>query len=210
VGTDLSFVPPPSDFSERLIVWNGLRSMDFAAWEFLPGMQFAERAAWWRGGAERNGSHEGLDLCWYRTGDGLRLSLGAGARVPVIYGGEVVSVVDDFLGSSVFVAHARRDAAGRLLHTVYGHIDPCSGLAPGSTIADGEAVGTIADAAARGSAVPPHLHISLALVARGRLGATRLDWAALRDPNRAILLDPMSIMSGVAGEGRIPDALPRG
>ena len=108
-------------------------------------MRFAERAAWWRGGADRGGAHEGLDICWYRTVDGRRLSLGAGARVPVIYAGEVVSVVDDFLGASVFVAHDRRDGGGRRLHTVYGHIRPRPGLAPGSRLADGDAVGTIAD-----------------------------------------------------------------
>ena len=74
----------PSAFSELLIRWNGLDAAGFAAWEFLPGMRFGERAAWWRGGADRGSAHEGLDLCWYRTGDGRRLSLGAGARVPVI------------------------------------------------------------------------------------------------------------------------------
>ena len=187
------FVPDPSDFSERLIVRNGLREAGFASWEFLAGMRFGERAAWWRGGGDRGSSHEGLDICWYRTGDGRRLSLGAGARVPVIYAGEVVSVVDDFLGSSVFVAHDRRDAGGRRLHTVYGHVDPRPGLAPGSVLGDGDAVGTIADAA-RKSAVPPHLHITLALIGHD-CGSKRYDWAALRDPNLARLIDPMPIMA---------------
>ena len=188
----------PSAFNGLLIRWNGLDTAGFAAWEFLPGMRFSESAAWWRDGADRSGGHEGLDICWYRTGDGRRLSLGAGARVPVIYAGEVVSVVDDFLGSSVFVAHDRRDAGGRRLHTVYGHVDPGPGLAPGSVLDDGEAVGTIADAAARNSAVPPHLHVTLALLAGGPPGATRLDWASLREPNRAILLDPLPLLGGAA------------
>lgn len=185
---------PISAFGELLIRWNGLEALGFAAWEFLPGMRFAERVAWWRGGATRGSSHEGLDICWYRTGDGRRLSLGAGARVPVVYAGEVVSVVDDFLGSSVFVAHASRDAGGRRLHTVYGHVDPRPGLAPGSVLGDGDAVGTIADAAARKNAVPSHLHLTLALLAGGPLSATRLDWDALRDRSRVRLLDPLSIM----------------
>lgn len=187
------FVPDPSGFSERLILWNDLVASGFAAWEFLPGMRFTERAAWWRGGSDRGGFHEGLDLCWYRTDDGRRQSLGAGARVPLIYGGEVVSVVADFLGASVFVAHAHRDAAGRRLHTVYGHVDPFSGLSPGGVLGDGDAVGTIADAAVRSSAVPSHLHLTLALIA-GEGGPQRLDWAALRDRSRVLLLDPMIIM----------------
>jgi len=141
----------------------------------------------------RGGVHEGLDICWYRTVDGRRLSLAAGARVPVISGGEVVSVVEDFLGASVFVAHARRDSQGRQLHTIYGHIDPRAGLAPGSFLADGDAVGTIADASRRKTAAPPHLHITLALIDRGGRPEP-LDWDALRDRSRVLLLDPMIIM----------------
>lgn len=190
---ETTFVPDPSVFSERLILWNALAASGFVAWEFLPGMRFSERAAWWRGGADRGGVHAGLDICWYRTVDGRRLNLAASARVPLIYGGEVVSVVDDFLGSSVFVAHARRDALGRQLHTVYGHVDPFPGLVPGSALGDGDAVGTLADAAARRSVVPSHLHLTLALIGREG-GPQQLDWDALRDRSRVLLLDPMIIM----------------
>jgi hypothetical protein len=185
----------PSGFSERLISWNGLLEAGFAAWEFLPGMRFGERTAWWRAGSDRDGVHEGLDICWYRTVDGQRLSLLAGALVPAIYAGEVVSIVADFLGVSLFVAHERRDNQGRQLHTIYGHIDPRAGLAPGSFLADEDAVGTIADASRRKTTAPSHLHITLALIDRaGRL--ERLDWNALRDRSRVFLLDPMVIMKG--------------
>jgi len=182
-----------SAFNGLLIGWNGLDTAGFASWEFLPGMRFCERAAWWRGGADRGVDHEGLDICWYRTVDGQQLSLGAGARVPVIFGGEVVSVVDDFLGASVFVAHACCDSEGRRLHTVYGHIDPRAGLTPGSLVDELDAVGTIAETSGGKSAVPPHLHLTLALIDRDG-GSARLDWAALRDRSRVLLLDPMIIM----------------
>lgn len=187
------FVPDPSAFSERLILWNAPAASGFAAWEYLPGMRFLERASWWRGGADRGGVHEGLDICWYRTVDGQRSSLGAGARVPVIFGGEVVSVVDDFLGASVFVAHARCDGEGRRLHTVYGHIVPRADLTPGSFLDDGDEVGTIAETVGNKRTVPPHLHITLALIVREG-GPARLDWAGLRDRSRVLLLDPMIIM----------------
>jgi len=187
------FVPGPSGFGERLIRWNGLVEAGFAAWDFLPGMRFGERAAWWREGADRGGVHEGLDICSYRTGDDRRLSLGAGAHVPVVYAGEVVSVAPDFLGVSVFVAHGNRDGHGRRLHTIYGHVRPRSGLAPGSPIADGEAVGSIADTSGNKSAVPPHLHLTLALIDREG-GPERLDWDTLSDRSRVLLLDPMMIM----------------
>ena len=156
-------------------------------------MGFAERVAWWRDGAERNGAHEGLDIRLYRTGDGRRRSLRAGARVPALYPGEVVAVVDDFLGRSVFVAHERRDRQGRRLHTVYGHIFPRPGLAPGSLIGDGDAVGTFVGTSGAKGAVPPHLHLTLALIDRDG-GPERLDWDALCDRSRVLLLDPMIIM----------------
>jgi hypothetical protein len=175
-----------------MIRWNGLEEAGFAAWEFLPGMKFAERVAWWRDGAGRTGAHEGLDIRFYRTGDGSRLSLGAGARVPAIWPGRVAAVVDDFLGRSVFLVHECADGEGRRLHTVYGHVDPCPGLAPGNPLDDGEAIGTIADSACRKSAVPPHVHVTLALIG----GTEPLDWPALRDPTRALLLDPLPIVIG--------------
>ena len=188
-----SFVPAPSSFSERLILWNSLAAAGFAAWDFLPGMRFVEREAWWRGGNDRAVAHEGLDVCWFRTGAGKLLSLGAGARVPAVYPGEVVTVVGDFLGTSLFVAHERRDARGRQLHTIYGHLRPRSGLTSGSRIGDGDAVGTIADTSGVKRAVPPHLHLTLALIDRDG-GPERLDWAGLQDRGRVLLLDPMIIM----------------
>jgi hypothetical protein len=193
-----------SAFTSLLIRWNGLEAAGFAAWEFLPGMKFAERSAWWRDGTERTGAHEGLDICFYRTGDGRRLSLGAGARVPVMCPGEVVAIVDDFLGRSVFVAHGIADGGGRRLHSVCGHVDPCPGLAPGSLLGDGDLVGTIADPSARRSPVPPHLHLSLALIA----GSGPLGWPELRDPARALLLDPLPVVCGLCDPFQVSS--PRG
>jgi murein DD-endopeptidase MepM/ murein hydrolase activator NlpD len=189
----LLFLLARSAFNGLLIRWNGLDTAGFAAWEFLPGMRFGERAAWWRDGSDRGSAHEGLDICWYRTVAGPRLSLGAGARVPAIYAGEVVAIVDDFLGVSVFVAHTHCDDEGRRLHTVYGHVCPLSGLAPGSSLDDGDAVGTIADTTGNKHDIPPHLHITLALIDR-EAGPDRLDWDALHDRSRVLLLDPKIIM----------------
>ena len=79
------------------------------------------------------------------------------------------------------------------MHTVYGHIDPRAGLAPGVLIDDLDAVGTIAETSGAKSPVPPHLHLTMALIERE--GAPeRLDWAALRESGRVVLLDPVIIM----------------
>ena len=183
---------PPSAFGDLLIRWNGLADLGFADWEFLPGMRFGERTAWWRDGADRRAAHEGLDLCWFRTRDGRRSSLGAGARVPTTWAGEVVAVADDFLGASVFVAHEQRDERGWRLHTVYGHVLPRPGLAPRTPVRDGDEIGVVA-APRSGQGVPPHLHLTLALVDREGV-PLRLDWNAIGEKSRVCLINPMIIM----------------
>jgi hypothetical protein len=186
---------PRSTFSERLVRLNNLDAAGFAAWDFHPGMRFGERAAWWRGGADRKVTHEGLDLLWYRTGDGGRASLRPGARVPVLWAGAVVAVVPDFLGASVFVAHPLADGTGRRLHSIYGHVEPAAGVSPGSPVRDGDQIGSIAEPRPGSSTVPAHLHLSVALIDRAG-GPAMLDWTALQDVSRVLLLDPLPIVIG--------------
>jgi hypothetical protein len=194
-GDGAPFAPAASPFLELLLSRNGIGAAAFAAWEFLPGMRFGERAAWWRAGAERTAPHEGLDLRGFRTPAGGSVALGAGTRVPVLWAGDVVAVVADFIGRSVFVAHRQSDGAGRRLHSVYGHLDPPAGLAPGCALRDGDEVGTVADAGRRKVAVPAHLHLTLALIVAGTAPGA-LDWRTLRDPARALLLDPLPLICG--------------
>jgi hypothetical protein len=116
--------------------------------------------------------------------------------VPVVLPGRVVSVVVDFLGCSLFVEHDLLDRQQRRLHTVLGHITPRRGLEVGSPVRAGDAAGAIADAAGRKTAVPPHLHVTVAMIARAG-GPARLDWDAMRDRSRVLLLDPLPLI-GVA------------
>ena len=188
----------PSAFNELLIRWNGLEAAGFAGWEFLPGMRFGERAAWWRDGVERRDPHEGLDLCWFRNLDGGRARLHAGARVPTVWAGEVVSLADDHLGVSVFVGHDARDRRGWRLHSIYGHLSPRPGLVPGTPLPEGGEIGAVAETSRARRPVPPHLHLTLALIDPAG-GPACLAWEALSDARRVLLLDPLPI---VAGEGR--------
>lgn len=184
-----------SDFGERLVSLNALRAQGFVAWEFLPGMRFGERAAWWREGAERDRPHEGLDIGYFRTAEQRRLSLQAGTRIPMTWAGTIVAVVPDFLGLSIFVAHPREDGSGRRLHTVFGHVAPRPGIAAGCQLREAELVGTIADPSGRKTTVPAHLHVTIALIACSRdEGAP--DWATLGDHTRAALLDPWPLVCG--------------
>ena len=123
---------------------------------------------------------------------GRSVPLGPGVRVPALWAGTVVAVVPDFLGRSVFVAHDRQDGEGRRLHSVYGHLEPGPGLAPGSLLREGGEVGAIADPAARKSSVPAHLHLTVAWIAVGARGT--LDWSVLRDPARTVLIDPLPLV----------------
>lgn len=181
---------PGSAFTERLLRLNGLEASGFAAWELLPGMRFGGCKAWWRDGAPRKAPHEGLDLAAFRTRDGGRVPLGPGARVPVLWAGTVAAIVPDFLGRSVFVAHDRWDGEGRRLHSVYGHLAPFPGLAPGSPLREGDEIGAIADPVARESFVPAHLHLTVAWIAAG----DPLEWSALRDPARTLPIDPLPLL----------------
>jgi murein DD-endopeptidase MepM/ murein hydrolase activator NlpD len=183
---------PRSNFLEHLLRLNGLAAAGFAGWELLAGMRFGEREAWWRGGAPRDAPHEGLDLRGFRGPDGAGARLEPGTRVPVLWAGTLAAVVPDFLGHSVFVAHEGRDGAGRRLHSVYGHVEPRRGLTPGCELREGEEVGAIADPAARVSQVPPHLHLTVALIAVHAPGT--LDWSVLRDPARTVLMDPLPLV----------------
>lgn len=180
----------PSAFGNLLIRWNGLDAAGFAGWEFLPGMRFRERAAWWGEGSDRGVPHEGLDLLWYRRHDGRRRSLDAGARVPAVYPGRVVALVDDFLGRSVFVAHECGDGRGRRLHTVCGHLLPAAELGVGSLVGEGDLIGTIAESS---GTAPPHLHVTVALIDRTG-GPGQLDWSVLQDATKVLLLDPQPLL----------------
>ncbi len=199
--TAAPFVLHPSAFGELLVRRNGLAEAGFAAWDLLPGMRFGDAAAWWRAGAPRASPHEGLDLSGYRTRDGARRVLGAGARVPALWAGRVVSVVADFLGRSVFVEHDRLDGDGRRLHTIFGHVRPAPGVRPGSALGEGAEIGTVSAGTGRPGGVPPHLHLTIALIARDG-GPSELDWTAMRDRARVLLLDPLPVVCGAGSGGR--------
>jgi hypothetical protein len=154
-------------------------------------MRFGEREAWWRDGGPRDAPHEGLDLCGFRTREGSSIRLGPGVRIPALWAGAIVAAVPDFLGRSVFVVHDRQDGEGRRLHSVYGHLAPLPGLAPGSRLREGDSVGAIADPATRSSSVPAHLHLTVAWIADA---PGMLDWRVLHDPARTMLIDPLPLL----------------
>ena len=127
-----------SHFTEFLIRENVLNQGGFAYWIFQPGMLFNSSDKWWGDPGLRNKPHEGLDLCLYGNhGQPIR-RIGENTRVPVMFDGVIIAMIDDFLGRSVIVEHAPSDSRRLKFYTIYGHTNPRSGFQVGSTLKAGK------------------------------------------------------------------------
>jgi hypothetical protein len=185
-------VPRSTSFHRRLITVNALDEVGLGEWLFHPGMLFGSTVRWWGDMARRDTPHEGLDLQAYRTVRAAIRNLNEVTAVPVIFGGKVVRIIDDFLGRSVFVRHAR-DTDGSHLYTAYGHVRPFSGTQPGEDMEEGGIIGTIADAREKNAAIPSHLHVSVAWV-KDTVPPEVLDWKTMADSDMVVLIDPLSVI----------------
>lgn len=180
---------PKTGFNRYLVRHNSLDG--FREWVFRPGMLFGSRLKWWGEGGYRSSPHEGLDLCLYRDGGGRIHGLDKNTKISLIYEGEVVRVVRDFIGKSVFLRHGLCDGEGNALYSVYGHIEPRGSVTRGRVFREGEIIAALADT--RGRSVPPHLHISLAWMSSA-YRPEELGWEMMRDARKARLLDPLPLV----------------
>ncbi|MBI2852840.1 MAG: peptidoglycan DD-metalloendopeptidase family protein [Chloroflexi bacterium] len=192
-GRKHSGIPPVSRrFDERLRSLNNLDEAGFKEWIFHPAMLFGSLYKWWGDWGRRDNPHEGLDLCLYRTVDGGIRNLGEKARVPTMFGGEVMNIIDDFLGKSVFIHHSGYEDRGSRLYTIYGHIEPGPAVTRGEFLREGEVIGAICGRG--GGSSLAHLHISVAWISDS-LPAVALDWKTMGNPAKVVLLDPLSVIS---------------
>lgn len=180
-------------FTEWLIQKNALDRGGFQGWAFFPGMLFQSTDKWWGDRKKRDKPHEGLDLCLYKNREGAIVRLEEKAKIPVIYDGSVVGIIDDFLGKSIIVEHpfAHRDNAR--LCTIYGHTIPRNHLHAGKTVRQGDIIATLADSSRFKIDIFPHLHISLGWVSQS-IPYDGLNWKNMGDPNTVALMDPMGII----------------
>ncbi|TAN42886.1 MAG: M23 family metallopeptidase [Nitrospirae bacterium] len=179
-----------SRFLSDLIRENRLDEQGFKEWVFEPGMLFGARDKWWGDRAQRDRPHEGVDVCLYRNIAGDVIALPCGSLVPVLYDGEVVSIIADFLGRTIFVRHQQYGRDGQDLYTVYGHVNPSAGLCKGMLIRAGAVIADIPAKSSKRSGLLPHLHISVALIS-STCDADTLGWEIMRDPAFVRLLDPL-------------------
>jgi hypothetical protein len=185
--------PAQTRFTEFLIRENDLVNDDFDCWLFHPGMLFDSPDKWWDDLGKRNTPHEGLDLCWYRVPDGRIHCLDDKTRVPVLYDGVIVAIVNDFLGRSVIVEHPYGASDNLGLCSIYGHTNPSDNLQIGKSVKSGEILATISDSSRSKSGIQPHLHISLGLTDKF-ISYERFDWKTIASWDMLTLLDPLFIL----------------
>ncbi len=156
----------------------------FKEWIFCPGMLFRSDQKWWGDRGKRGSTHEGLDLFLYRNNKGESLRLDENTKVPAIYDGTVIRVIDDFLGRSIFMEH------GGGFFTALGHTRPLEGIEVGTEIKEGDIIATIAKINDPGLKIAPHLHITAGWISED-LDYEKLDWDTTGNSNMIILVDPL-------------------
>jgi murein DD-endopeptidase MepM/ murein hydrolase activator NlpD len=203
-------IVPPTQFNEVLIRSNALTDRGFYEWAFYPGMLFLSRDRWWGNGGMRDRPHEGVDFCFYKDREGrINHVSDTPLAIPVLYEGTVVHLVEDYIGTSLFVLHDIYDTNGNQLYTIYGHIDPSAGIRSGVAVREGSIIATIADAGKKKAKMSSHLHLSIAWISPA-YPHERLDWKSLADHDRALLVNPLLFIDSTYTVLQYPSRIRRG
>ncbi len=180
-------------FTEYMVRENRLSERGFEGWVFAPGMLFDATDKWWGDKGKRSIPHEGLDFCLYKDGRGSVLRLEEDSRVPVMYDGCVMGIIDDFLGKSVIVEHRFPTLPRQGFLTIYGHTVPDRGCVVGGPVKAGDVIATIAGLGASRRDMYPHLHVCLGWPS-GSIALEGLNWQNMREG--LIMLDPLAVIDG--------------
>jgi hypothetical protein len=181
-------------FTQWLIRENGLDEPGLKEWVFCPGMVFRAECKWWGDKGPRNTPHEGLDIFLYRDRQDRIIRLDEKTRIPVMFDGVVVSIINDFLGSSVMVEHVFSEREPGRVCTIYGHVNPLKNLHIGRGLKQGEIMGTLADPGQTDFNLMPHLHISVGWASKP-ISYDRLNWDTIGSSGALTLLDPLDIIN---------------
>ena len=183
-----------SGFTDYFIRENGLDALgDFKEWLLCPEMLFDASEKWWGDFGVRDVRHAGLDLCCYKTSKDKIVYLNGDTKIPAMYDGVLVGVINDFLGKSLILKHSIPGIDVEDFLTVYGHTHPGQGIRIGKAYKEGETIAGIADVDSSRSRVRPHLHISIGLLSKS-VSYARLDWENMSDPDTMILIDPLQVI----------------
>ncbi len=182
---------PNGKFFEYFLDANRSRLTGFGHWLFHPGMFFQAQRQWWGEQKPRPTPHEGLDVCWFRDRLGDQRALPTTTVIPAPFPGRIVKIGADFLGESIFLLHPGLGGDGRDVLTAMGHTQPLPGVVAGTLVKEGDGIATLA-APARRTAVPPHLHITIALL-RESHSVADLSWKKLSTAPQFLLWDPLTV-----------------
>jgi len=190
----VDFILKKSRFTEFLVEENELDELGFQEWIFYPGMLFNAMDKWWGNQGKRKKPHEGLDLCLYRDrGDRIH-SLDEKTKIPALYDGVIVRVMDDFIGKSVMVEHRLPDSDHLRFCTIYGHTNLPRGLHVGRVVKARDILATLARPNKSQRNIPPHLHISVGWIFK-KISYENLDWETMGTLKSLKWLDPLQVIS---------------
>ena len=194
---NLNFSGSPSlsktRFTEYLIQENSLDEHGFEEWIFYPDMLFNAPDKWWGDQGKRDKPHEGLDLCLYKDRRGRMRRLDEKTKIPVIYDGIVVGIVDDFLGKSVIIEHGLTDSDNNRFCSIYGHLNPHKDLHVGRIVKKSDIIATLANSNNSKVKTLSHLHISLGWTSKF-ISYDKLDWKTIGAPNTLTLINPLYVI----------------
>jgi len=129
----------------------------FVRWRFRPGMAFGERTEWWGPRNRRRTVHEGLDFVEGFIGNGEVRLIPEGIPARAVDSGEIVAMLDDFIGKTIVVRHPSMTLpGGGVFHTLLSHIQ--TEETPQSLIKKGEILGRVGRRA--DIRIRPHLHLT--------------------------------------------------
>ena len=185
---------PPSEFAAQLIKMNRLDLLGFDRFIFYPGMLFNTLENWWGGKGLRRSSHEGLDICFFTDHHLNQYCLDETIRIPAMFSGTIVCVIDDYLGKTVVMRHDDNNDCKRAFCTFYAHIKPDLHVKAGDVLGQGEPLGAIADVRSIPTPLLSHLHLSAAwedMLPRD----SGLSWKILNQLDRSAFIDPLDFLN---------------
>ena len=156
-------------------------------------MGFQDTGLWWGEGKKRITPHEGVDFVQYRDRNGKSWNLVGVLAVPTIFPGELARLHRDFLAWSLYIRHPQFVMSGRVLYTVYGHLQPGKNESVGQRVATGEVVGSL-EKYQQNNIVPMHLHLTIAWISEV-VAPEQLNWQLLNDRDLVTLVDPRTDFS---------------
>lgn len=183
---------PESSFTDVFVRKNNLDKRGFTAWVFYPGMEFGAQDTWWGDRGKRARPHEGIDLCFYRGANGTVFRINEKAKIPAMYEGIVVKIMDDFLGKTIILKHTFSDISEGTYLTMYGHTNPVEDLEEGQTVKAGGIMATLATSR-RSKAPLAHLHLTLAWNPEP-VPYDILDWTTIGNTGVVRLVDSLRVI----------------